>query len=133
MICDRNNVILIRHVATVFSAIPAKKRGNGFLVFMLRKSQAFACTKRGRTAISPFGIPHRKMFSGNRCCLLTKRQDNEGPACLIAALTSKRLKFSTKSSIKVRAFSSCAAVSAHALRGFNKLASTPVMAVGTSN
>ncbi|OGT62848.1 MAG: hypothetical protein A3E85_00520 [Gammaproteobacteria bacterium RIFCSPHIGHO2_12_FULL_45_12] len=34
---------------------------------MLRKSHAFACTKRGRTAISPFGIPHREMFSGNRC------------------------------------------------------------------
>src|SRR3990167_9100634 len=47
--------------------IPAKKQGNGFLVFMLRKSHAFACTKRGRTAISPFGIPHRELFSGNRC------------------------------------------------------------------
>src|SRR3990167_2437541 len=54
-------------IAALEPAIPAKKRGNGFLVFMLRKSQAFACTKRGRTAISPFGIPHRDMFSGNRC------------------------------------------------------------------
>src|SRR3990167_3403057 len=53
-------------IAGCLSAIPAKKRGNSFLVFMLRKSHAFACTKRGRTAISPFGIPHRDMFGRNR-------------------------------------------------------------------
>ncbi len=46
------------------TGIPAKKRGNTFPVYMLRKSKAFACTKREESRFSPLGSPHRVMFRG---------------------------------------------------------------------
>src|SRR3990167_7781260 len=46
------------------AAIPAKKRGNGFLVFMLRKSKAFACTKGGEPRSPPLESPIAKCSAG---------------------------------------------------------------------
>ncbi|OGT62677.1 MAG: hypothetical protein A3E85_00300 [Gammaproteobacteria bacterium RIFCSPHIGHO2_12_FULL_45_12] len=51
-------------LSLLITAIPAKKRGNGFLVFMLRKSKAFACTKGGEPRSPPLESPIAKCSAG---------------------------------------------------------------------
>src|SRR3990167_1271901 len=51
-------------LSLLITAIPAKKRGNGFPVFMLRKSKAFACTKGGEPRSPPLESPIAKCSAG---------------------------------------------------------------------
>ena len=54
----------MKPISSGFSAIPAEKRGKASIVLMLRKSKAFACTKRGESRFSPLGSPHRVRLAG---------------------------------------------------------------------